>query len=138
MKTVGNFPDLASAQLAQSLVEDEGIRALIPDQYFAGIDWLMSTAIGGVRLQVPPEHAETALARLARPEPIAAGDLAQFGEPRDEDRCPVCASESIAPRPYRRRVKAVTMFSIFLFLLVGPFVLFIPDRLHCSSCGHTW
>ena len=52
METVGNFPDLASARVVQSLLEAEGIEAQIPDEYFSGVDWQMNTALRGVRVTV--------------------------------------------------------------------------------------
>ena len=47
MATVGNFPDLVSAQLAQSVLRERGIATLIPDEYLAGVDWQLHL-YGGV------------------------------------------------------------------------------------------
>ena len=38
MYTIANFPDLASAQVAQSLLESADIMSVIPDESLAGID----------------------------------------------------------------------------------------------------
>lgn len=138
MQTVGNFPYLALAQLAQSLVEDEGIPALVPDQYLAGLEWRYITAIGGVRLQVPPEHAEAARALLANPQPLGPEDLDRFGEANEKDRCPACGSEAITRDPVLNRAKAVTMLLPPVALLLWLHVALGTSGLQCSDCDHTW
>jgi len=45
--TVGNYADLASAELAASILESTGIECVIPDENFAGISWQMGTALQG-------------------------------------------------------------------------------------------
>src|SRR5437763_15735580 len=64
VETIASYPDLISAQLAQSLLEAEGIDTSIPDENFAGIDWQWSTALNGIRLQVAPYDIESAMALL--------------------------------------------------------------------------
>ncbi|HEX2641534.1 MAG TPA: DUF2007 domain-containing protein [Thermoanaerobaculia bacterium] len=138
MKTVGNFPYLALAQLAQTVVEDEGIPALVPDQYIAGLEWRYTTAIGGVRLQVPPEHEEAARALLANPQPIDPADLDTIGKVDEESRCPSCGSEVIRPSRLRHGAKALTMLLSPVFLLLWPVLVLGSYRLHCMTCDHEW
>lgn len=128
MRTIGNFPDLASAQVAQSLLDAEGITATIPDEYLAGIDWQMSTALQGVRLQVAAEDAEDAAAILAT---IAAPTEAP------SDVCPSCGSDALGPPSWRRRLKG--LFMLFPPLVVlAPLLLFGRKTLVCSKCGNRW
>jgi len=138
METIANFADLASAQLARSLLEAEGIPAAIPDEHLAGIDWRLGTAIQGIRVQVEPENAEEAKQLLARidvdfdlPEhPSIEADSA-------EEQCPQCGSDRIGPAPWKRRLKAAT-------LLFPPLIFFWPllsageKESYCSSCKHSW
>lgn len=138
LKTIGNFPYLALAQLAQTRVEDEGIPALVPDQYLAGLEWRYTTAIGGVRLQVPPEHEEAARALLANPQPIDPADLDAIGPAGEGDRCPSCGSEEIRPSRLRHGAKALTMLLTPVVLLLWPVFLLLSYRLHCMSCDHEW
>ena len=70
VETVGNYPDLASARVAQSLLKDAGIDADIPDEFVSGVDWGLNSAIHGVRLQVTDEDAEAARMLLAKGKPI--------------------------------------------------------------------
>jgi ribosomal protein S27AE len=140
--TVGNYPDLASAQLAQSLLEAEGIPSSIPDQHLAGLDWRLTGGLGGVRLQVAPELAEAAIALLAQTPDFEDSELDQLAEdsapPSDHDACPSCGSSSVASEASRRRAKALTMLFFPVLLLVWPFLAATTRRLQCSTCGHTW
>lgn len=131
---MGNFPDLASAQLAQSLLRSAGIEAEIPDEYFAGVGWQMSSAIQGVRVTVHPDDAEEARALLREQmggaEEGATDDVAP-------ELCPQCRSERVGAPGWKRRLKAVTIIFPALILLYGAFALLLPNTV-CSACGHGW
>ena len=60
LKTIARFRDVPAAQLAQSRLEADGIEASLLGVHHVGINWLISQAIGGIRLQVPTEDAERA------------------------------------------------------------------------------
>ena len=131
MQTVANFPDLAAAKLAQSLLAAEGIEADIPDEFLSGIDWQMGTALHGIRLRVAPDDAEAARAILeAEPWPE------ESAEPSGEPQCPRCGSTRVGPPAWKRRVKALTLVAPFLLLLY-PLVALAPDNA-CLACGHHW
>jgi len=141
MKTVGNFPDLVSARLAQAMLEGEGIPSTIPDEHLAGLDWRMSGALGGVRLQVSDEHAEAAAALLEQGTMVDSAELDRLAVGNDQvpdtEICPSCGSSSIGPARPRRRAKALTML-FFPFLLLAPFLAASRRKQICSACGHTW
>lgn len=42
-------------------LEAEGIEAWLADEHLVQTDWLYSIAVGGIKLQVRPEHAQRAL-----------------------------------------------------------------------------
>jgi len=142
MKTVGNFPDLASARLAQAMLEGEGIPSTIPDEYLAGLDWRMSGALGGVRLQVSPEHAEAAVALLEQGTIVDSAELDRLAvgddQVSDVEICPSCSSSSIGPARPRRRAKALTMLFFPFLLLAWPFLAAARRKRLCSECGHIW
>jgi len=142
LKTVGNFPDLPSAQVAQSRLESEGIPSTIPDAAVAGLDWRLGSGLGGVRLQVAPEHAEAAAALLDQSVGVDPDELDRLAEAAvpgsDRDTCPACGSESIGPVPGKRRAKVMTMLFPPILLVIWPFLAFARRRLLCSTCGHTW
>ncbi|HUF18373.1 MAG TPA: DUF2007 domain-containing protein [Thermoanaerobaculia bacterium] len=140
METIANFPDLASAQLARSLLEAEGIPTSVPDEHLAGIDWRLGTAIQGIRLQVPSDRADEA-------RQLLAATLVDFQGPDDtrsevevegdRDLCPACGSDHIGPAAWKRRLKAATLlFPILLF--AWPLLVSGNKELLCLSCGHTW
>jgi hypothetical protein len=142
VKTVARFPDLTSAQLAQSMLEAAGIPCSIPDEHSAGLDWRLTGGLGGVRLQVPPEHAEAAVQLLERDAAIDDAELeklAECGPPlSDRDFCPACGSPSVASAPSRRRAKALTMLFAPALLVAGPLLAADRPKLVCSTCGHVW
>lgn len=136
MQTVGNFPDLASAQLAKSLLEAEGIEALIPDEYLAGVDWRMGTAIQGIRLQVGDDDAEEARALLESVPPVNSNELVPVALDEADDRCPRCGSSDTGEPPWKRRLKAATLlFPLLIF--AWPF-LTAGNVSACRHCGYEW
>jgi hypothetical protein len=58
--TVAAFPDAPQAQLAKERLELEGILAFVADAVTAGVMPFLTSATGGVRVQVKPEDAERA------------------------------------------------------------------------------
>ena len=136
MITVGNYPDLASAQIAQSLLDAAGIEATIPDEFLAGVNWQMSVALHGVRLQVTPDDADAARAVLAEG---LRGDAAeeQPGDTDGVDVCAACGSGWIVGPRWKQRLKAVSLVFPFA-LLAWPFLSSVKPRFQCGSCGHVW
>ena len=129
METIANYPDLASAQVAQTMLAAEGIEASIPDEYIVGLDWRMATALQGIRLQVGPDDAARAQELL--------GELFVEAEGPAGDTCPRCGSQTVALERWHTRLKAATMIAPML-LLVWPFVRGIQPHLVCSACGNKW
>jgi hypothetical protein len=64
--TVATFQDPVAASLAKNLLDGAGIPAILLDETTVATDWLLSGAIGGVKLQVAPLHLERAEMILAR------------------------------------------------------------------------
>jgi hypothetical protein len=74
METIRSFPDVMQAWLAQSSLESAGIECCLIDDNMVRLDWGASIVLGGVKLQVKPEDAETAIALLDQPVPEEPGD----------------------------------------------------------------
>lgn len=126
--TVHAYLDATSAELARAKLESEGIEAFVLDGHVAGIDWLYSSAIGGVKVKVV--EADLAAARRA----LGLDDeQPPAGEERwPEDACPVCGSHDLRPGR-RQRVAAAAS------LLTGlPFAWLFGRRWTCNGCGHRW
>jgi hypothetical protein len=132
LTTVARYRDLPTAELARSRLEAEGIEAVLLDRNLVAQDWLVSNAIGGVRLQVPAEEAARAREILAED---GTADLAATFEgslpPAKDEVCPSCGSERVRGSRLATRTKALSL------LLSIPFVLW-SRRTRCLDCGHRW
>ena len=126
--TVRSFRDPIDAELAKSLLESQGIRAFVFDQYFTGINWLYSLALGGVKVKVDEGDLESAREALRSSEDA---ELDAAPESDDADVCPACGSREIEAAPIQRVSKFASLW-IGLPIPLGRGV----DR--CRSCGHTW
>jgi hypothetical protein len=65
--TIRLFRDLPEALFAKALLESSGIECCLADENIVRLDWLISNAIGNMRLQVRAEDAEAALEILDQP-----------------------------------------------------------------------
>lgn len=130
MVDVSNYPDLASAQIAQSILESAEIMSFIPDEAIVGIDWRWATALQGIRLQVNPEDADDARALLAEFGSIEA-ETAEEAE--GDELCPACGGV-VAEALWKRRWKVVSMFFPGI-LLLWPLASLTRPSLTCRTCG---
>lgn len=135
MKVIANYPDLSTAEVARSVLEANDIPAWIPDANLAGIDWRLGTALGGVRLQVDDEDAETA-AELLSAALNAAGEVGTAGLEADET-CPHCSSTHIGPDE-QRRLRVLTLLLFPLVVITLPLLLLNRGRMRCGDCSRTW
>ena len=62
--TIATFDQPAQARLAQSALEDAGIQAAVADESIVAMDWLLSNAVGGIKVQVWEEDADRAVGVL--------------------------------------------------------------------------
>lgn len=65
LTTVAAFDLPAKAEFAKIVLEDAGIPAVVTDVEIVAMDWLLSNAVGGIKVQVRVEDAERAVAVLA-------------------------------------------------------------------------
>jgi hypothetical protein len=64
--TVATFHEPVAAALARNFLESEGIPSVLFDEDTIATDWMLSGAIGGIKLQVAPIHLERAEMLLAQ------------------------------------------------------------------------
>jgi hypothetical protein len=62
--TVHNGVYLHEAELMRSVLEAEGIEAVIPDEFTVGVDPALGVPLGGIRVQVAKSDVERATAAL--------------------------------------------------------------------------
>jgi hypothetical protein len=135
MQTIANFPDVATAEMARSMLEAESIYATIPDAEMAGLGWHIGTALGGVRLQVPPEYAQSAAVILERRNADTLQDRAEDLDAAEV--CPCCKSPDIKPDDHRKLV-ALSMLFLPLLIIAIPVRLLSIGRYRCFTCGKVW
>lgn len=113
--TVDRFRDLSSAIVARGALEAAGISCFLRDENTVRLDWQISNFIGGMRLQVPEQDRDAALAVL---------DQSPWSEVQQEantlvtgELCPFCAS----PEVHRmERGIGVRAAALWLFALPLP------------------
>ena len=111
------------AHIAAGRLEAAGIPVNLLGIHHASMNWLITPALGGIRLQVPEEHVPEA-------REILHEDVA-IEEPEPE-RCPACGSEDISSNTNTRRL---SFLAFHLFTLPLPWG---KTRRKCLQCGESW
>jgi DNA-directed RNA polymerase subunit M/transcription elongation factor TFIIS len=131
--TVGRFYDLTEAELAVSILSEEGIAANLIGANTFNTHYFLGFAGGGIRLEVREQDALRATQILkdnlgGQNEPVA--DPQQTNE--GTEKCPNCGGSEIVYEKYDRK-------SFFLTLvLIGFPVPVKSSKAECLDCGHTW
>lgn len=127
--TVASYPDAIQAHLARGRLEAEGIGAIVADEHYVSANWMMSNAIGGVKVQVSERMAGRAMEVLRQ---LDAGEFAIDDAERPDGACPRCGSTSV-----ERRTGSWRLAFLGLHLLQLP----LPFRRAshaCRACGLHW
>lgn len=111
------------AQLARMRLESEGVLVFMLSINQASANWLMSNALGGIQIQVPPSEAARAR-QILKDNPVVAE--------APEEVCPACGSADIRRATLSWRL---SMLSTHLFSIPLPFS---QGQLKCEKCGHAW
>jgi DNA-directed RNA polymerase subunit M/transcription elongation factor TFIIS len=126
--TVGSYSTPYEASLVQAKLDSFGIDASVADAEIIRMNWTLSNALGGVKVQVPETQAEEALRILA----AAPGD--ESAEAQDETEvvtCPVCGSRNMRFFQDKRG-------SMLTWLLVGFPIIPSRSKWECADCGNKW
>jgi len=131
--TIATYIGAWEAHLARAKLESEGIYSLVLDDQTASINWIYSSSLAGVRLQVREEDSERALHLL---EEISKIEPALQRENSAPDMttpcCPACGSSRI------RRARFSLPVTVLSFLLFGLPFLFNRNRVVCMDCNRKW
>lgn len=127
--TIRQFRDLPEALLAKGSLESAGIQCFLRDDNLVRLDWFISNFVGGVKLCVSPEDAETA--RRLLDEPILEGMYVHGVGLYEQPRCPKCNSLDVNFQELDRPVAYLSAF------------LRVPMPLQrkgwrCHSCNAEW
>ena len=130
--TVARYRDMPEAVVARTVLEEAGIECLLRDENTVRTDWLLSNAIGGMRLQVAAKDEAKARELLTQPTPeqFPTGS-GEFVQPV----CPKCGSADVMANDPDRKVMAASM------LIKGlPFPHHRPSEAEwrCLQCDTVW
>jgi hypothetical protein len=127
--TIGSYENSFEANLVKSKLEAFGIDAVLADGETIRLDWLLSNALGGIKVQVPEAEVEEAH-RVLQSEATPEQD--EQGMPSATNAvCPACGSANTHYFLDKR--------GSFLTWLVFAIPL-LPARPKniCADCGCSW
>ena len=121
--------DLSEALLAKSVLDSAGIECFLGDENLVRMDWFWSNLIGGVKIWVRQEDAETAAGLLDQniPDHFDVEGVGEYQQPH----CPNCRSFDISFEGLNRTVAYTSAYIGLPFPLKG-------HGWKCHSCGHEW
>ena len=128
---VASFSQPVEAHLARTKLESEGIPCVVGDEHLVRVDWLLSNAVGGVKVLVPRSEEQRARDAL-RPRPRLVAVAGQRTIVDGEMVCPRCHTDNVYYSHYNRRVAG------FFILLLGFLVPWRDRRWTCTECGYQW
>lgn len=127
---VREFRDVHAALLAKGALDSAGIPNAMLNSNMVRMSWFISNLLGGVKLQVRAEDAQTATDILdqAIPEGFDVDGVGEYQQPR----CPNCGSVDIT---FEAINKGIAYGSAYLLGVPIPF----PRNVwKCESCGQQW
>ena len=124
------FRDLPEALLAKGFLESGGVDSFLIDETTVRMDWMWSNLLGGVKLCVNQQDAESAAQILNQeiPEKFSLEGSEDFEQPR----CPQCQSVNIS---YQDLDKSAAYGSV---ILLGVPIRLSCKRWTCQTCGYIW
>jgi Putative prokaryotic signal transducing protein len=126
---IRRFRDLPEALLAKGSLESSGIKSFLLDDNTVRMDWLWSNLLGGVKVLVDTNDAETAKEILSQPtsEELELESAEVYRQPH----CPNCQSLDVN---FQELYKPIAFGSLFV-----NFPLPVHRRgWTCHSCRHDW
>ncbi len=127
---IRRYQDLPEALLSKSILESAGIEGFLADENLVRIDWFYSNLVGGIKLLVRAQDAETARKLLAQetPEKFDVEGVGEYKQPR----CPRCQSLDVAFDELNKRIAYGGMLFASLPIVVTS------DHWKCHACGYEW
>lgn len=111
--TLGRYSLPFDAHLDRSRLESEGIDAFVADEHTVNMQWMLSNAIGGVRLQVQEDDLYRARRILDEDRSGLIDDFPDIGPAQEQGSNPPGLS-GLASKPRKRG-----FFAVLLALFIG-------------------
>ena len=126
---VARYGGVPEALVAKSMLDSAGIESFLGDENLVRLDWFYSNLVGGIKLMVREEDAETARKVLEQniPEKLEVTGVGEYAQPP----CPRCGSLDVSFDALDKQI-AYTGF----FLGVPIHVNHKGGK--CHACGHVW
>ncbi|MFP8967226.1 DUF2007 domain-containing protein [Pokkaliibacter sp. CJK22405] len=125
--TIAQFLYPYEAYIARARLEEAGIPTFLADEHTISTHWIYSQAMGGIRLQVSPEHENSARQLLEDAAPVTALDNVF-----SQHACPHCGSGECHPA-FRLSVLAEMSYLLISWPQPSPI-----SGLECGDCGFFW
>lgn len=123
--TVDRYLHPTDAYIAAGRLESEGIPVFLLGINHASANWLITNALGGIRLQVPFEYVEDARS-------ILSIEATYQDDEAVADRCPGCGGTNTTVH------STAWKFSLLAIHLLSVPIPWGKDQRQCDDCGHTW
>ncbi len=127
LTTVATYFEPIQADLARSRLGDEGIPAFIQGGEFASMAWHLTIANQGVKVQVPTEDAERALAILSETSPAGGQEHGDEHWPQTGEETGLIDDREIEAEPLQT-IREQNADRAFRGAVIG--VLFMPLQLY--------
>jgi hypothetical protein len=123
------YRDLPEAWIAKSILDSASLECFLADDNIVRLDWFYSNLVGGIKIFVREEDAETANRLLAQDVPEKF-DLEGVGE-YDQPRCPRCQSFDVSLDGLDRQLTYTSLW-------VGLPIPITNKDWKCHSCKNIW
>jgi len=126
---IARYGGVPEALLAKSMLESAGIESFLGDENLVRLDWFYSNLVGGIKLMVREDDAETARKLLEKniPGKLEVTGVGEYAQPA----CPKCGSLDVSFDGLDKQIA------------YGGFFLGVPIHVNrkggkCHACGHEW
>lgn len=110
--TIAVFMQVWEARLVKAFLESHHIPCFLADEHILSVQPFYATAVGGVKLNVHPQHEARAR------ELYTEYQTGTYARPDEIPHCPACGSESVLPLP--------------------PVPELYYNEFRCFDCDHEW
>ncbi|MCU7835553.1 MAG: DUF2007 domain-containing protein [gamma proteobacterium symbiont of Taylorina sp.] len=121
------------AHIILGRLQAEGIPAFIAFEHHIWANWMLSNALGGVRVQVLSSRIKDANVVISN---IENGEFQKYLEAEtgclEKEHCPSCNSNAVKNIIWPWKI---AFLSLFIFTVPIPYV---QNQMKCVECNHVW